>query len=63
MVLYVEDSTMKARLFKEAKKAIKFVETFTKKHPDPMEGYWVDMLVTDITGDITSLDYIKVYET
>lgn len=60
MVLYVEDSTMKAKVFEDAKSAIKFAEDFKKYYSDPENGYWVDLLVTDIRGDIKSLDTTEI---
>lgn len=55
IVLFVEDSVMKAKVFADAKSATKFVENFKKNYEDPESGYWVDLLVTDIRGDIKSL--------
>lgn len=60
MVLYVEDSTMKAKVFEDAKSANKFVEDFKKNQLDPENGYWVDLLVTDIRGDIKYLDTMEI---
>lgn len=62
MVLYVEDSTMKVRIFKDAGSANKFAEDFKRNNPDPYSGYWVDLLVTNIKGEITSLDSLEVSE-
>lgn len=43
---------MKGKLFKDAKKAQGFADNFKKDNPNPMDGYWIELIVTDIQGDI-----------
>lgn len=53
LVLYIEDSTMKGKLFTDIMKAQGFADKFKKDHPNPMNGYWVELIVSDIRGNIT----------
>lgn len=60
LVLYVEDSTMKAKTFKNLKGAQAFINVFRMQSPPPMDGYWVELLITDIAGEVHSLDSIEI---
>lgn len=60
LVLYVEDSTMKAKTFTDVKKAQKFIDNFKNNENIAYDGYWIDLLVTDIGGDVVSFDCIQV---
>lgn len=53
LVLYVENSTMKGKTFKDAKSAQSFADKFKKQNPIFMDGYWVELIVADIQGTIT----------
>ena len=55
LVLYVEDSTMKGKVFKDIQKANNFITDFIKNSPGEMDGYWIELLVTGINGDITTI--------
>lgn len=56
LVLYVENSSPSIKLFSSKKSATTFINAFKKRYTNPDDGYWVDLLITDITGEITSLD-------
>jgi hypothetical protein len=62
LVLYVENSTPNMKLFSDPKKAIKFADKFTKDNPNPMDGYWVDFVITDIRGEIIPMEFNGVDE-
>ena len=56
LVITVEDSTPCVNIFKTKKSMDKFLEQFSKKHPDEHKyyGYWIDLVVTDVSGSIIS---------
>lgn len=59
LVLYVENCTLKGKVFSDSKSLKSFVEEFSKKYPSHTEAYqdnWLDLVVTNIKGDITSMD-------
>ena len=60
LVLYVEDSFPKNKLFKSFKSAKAFVSDFTSQYTDPMDGYWVDYLISDIHGSVHVIDGVEV---
>jgi len=60
IVVYVDNSIQKVKVFKDLKKALSFVETYTKENPDPMDGYWIDLLVTNINGKVVAMDQMEI---
>ncbi len=56
LVLYVQNNEPSIKLFSDPKKAMKFVDKFTKDNPDPQDGYWIDFVITDIRGEIVMMD-------
>lgn len=58
LALYVENCTLKGKVFPTSKELFAFVKEFQKKHPDPdrMGDNWIDLVVTDIKGKITPID-------
>ena len=60
LVLYVENSEPKNKLFKSFKSAKAFVSDFTNTHIDPMDGYWVDYIISDIHGGVYVIDGAEV---
>jgi hypothetical protein len=52
LVYYVADSTAYLKKFKTIKALNEFVLEFQSQHLDPMDGYWIDFAVTNVTGDI-----------
>jgi hypothetical protein len=60
LVTYVENSSPKIKVFSSAAKAKFFIDTFNKKYPTPQDGWWVDLLVTGITGKVVSFDTLEI---
>lgn len=59
LVLYVEDCTLKGKVFSDSKSLASFVKAFNKKYPSNTNAYqdnWLDLVVTDIKGEITVMD-------
>ena len=54
-VSYVEDSSPKLKFFNKKADVQKFVDAFTKKNPEPMDGYWVDFVCYDV-GSFVAID-------
>lgn len=59
-VLYVEDCISKAKLFNTKQSAVNFIHEFRRNNKDKMDGSWADFLITDIRGEVDSLDSIEV---
>jgi hypothetical protein len=60
LVLYVEDSTMKCKVFDDIDILNCFVKEYRKIYSNPYDGFWIDLIVTDIKGKIDSVDSIEV---
>lgn len=60
LVKYVYNSEPRLRTFKTLKAMNQWVSTYTKKHVDPENGYWIDFSITGITGEITILDDVNI---
>jgi len=58
LLTYVEDSSPKAKLFDSEKELKAFVKQFATKCAKygADNGYWLDICVSGITGEVTSLD-------
>ena len=56
LVMYVENSSPKAKFFDDVTSAMNFVELFKATNPVPMDGYWVDYVIADIKGEIIPVD-------
>jgi hypothetical protein len=54
-VSYVENSEPKLRFFTKKTDVQKFVDSFTKKNPEPTDGYWVDFVCYDV-GSFVAID-------
>lgn len=57
LVLYVEDCTLKGKVFKDGKSLGVWVKTFEEKcPPTEFRDDWIDLIVTNIKGEITPMD-------
>jgi hypothetical protein len=56
LVTYVENCSPKIKIFRSELAARKFVDSFSKKHLGHKDDAWIDLLVTDIKGEIEKLD-------
>lgn len=52
LVTYVENCSPKIKTFKRKYEVVKFIQEYRAKYPDPSSGYWIDLAVYDIMGDI-----------
>jgi hypothetical protein len=58
IVVYVENSTPRGKVFTNAKSMMVFVNKFNKMYPKEArmnDGYWIDLIITDIKGEITDV--------
>lgn len=62
LVVFVENCTPITRNFSSANKALDFVKKFRKKYPETNDGYWVDMVITNILGKVHSFDGHEIEE-
>ena len=57
LVLYVEDCTLKGKVFTDGQSLGSFVKEFTAKHPfTTTQDNWIDLVITNIKGEITCMD-------
>ena len=59
IVVYVENSTPKGKVFANAKSMMAFVKKFNKTYPNEArmnDGYWIDLIITNIQGEITDVN-------
>lgn len=52
LVCTIEDCSKVIRTFKTKIAANKFIKSFSKAHPKSMDGWWVDLVVYGVSGDI-----------
>jgi len=53
VVYYVCDAEPKAKTFKTMDRALEWADQYTRENPDPMQGYWVDQVVS---GTVVTYD-------
>jgi len=56
LVIYVENSSPKSKIFETEKSAWNFIDKYKDDHPDVRDGWWVEYLVTNIKGEVYYLD-------
>ena len=58
LVLYVENCSLKGKVFSDCKDLSAWVKEFQTEHPynEGAGDNWIDLIVTDIKGDITPVD-------
>lgn len=55
LLVYVVDSVLTMKKFKNMEQMGKFVEKFHKKHPnhlDSCSGHWIDFIVENVQGPV-----------
>lgn len=52
LLYYVEDCTPIAKEFDTIEEMDNFIGEFLIKHPDPMDGYFINFKITNVHGDI-----------
>jgi hypothetical protein len=60
LVRYVVDCTPMSKTFKTLKAMNGFISKFKREYKDPMSGYFVDLVIINITGDV--LEYEDLNE-
>lgn len=55
MVLYVENNSLKGKVFKDVESLNVWVDKFNKNNPE-LNDNWIDLIVTGIKGNITPVD-------
>jgi hypothetical protein len=57
LVLYVENCSLKGKVFSDAQALKTWVDQFNQKYKQGWDrDNWIDLIVTDIKGDITPVD-------
>jgi len=60
LVFFVDNSTPRIANFSTAKEALEFANNFRDTQGNPNDGYWVDLVVSDIQGEVTLFDNVEI---